>query len=171
MSFDNFGGINQEIEMYYDMTGGLHPVVYVGGSSVFGSGAHSGGQYPFTGSYLNIEPIPGFIDPSEDVYGAGPIISYSSFIGWDKSGNLVILPGNPDYIDHANHPEMSWFGAKVPWGYTDSPTYPGGAIAKLIDGLTDIGNDPPLAPPYRDGWNSVGNAGGKYELFDEIIIR
>jgi len=142
-----------------ELQNGTHPVVYVGGDHPDHQAAHSGGNFPNAGHWIN--PCAAYMD--EWVNANGPQISYNTFIDdnpYDQYG-IVILPDIED-IDFIENPEMSWFGTKIPWGCISPGSY---ADWIEIVGI-ECGNFPPSGPAYRDGWNETGGASGGYSNYE-----
>jgi len=127
-----------------------HPFVYVGGTrdGALGEGHISGGSYPKTGIWPNINAG----NPAEIVAGNGPLVDYYGSYTPSRFQNLVILP-DVDKVDYTQHPEMSWFKVQIPWGIigTSSP----GDWQPFFN----VGNDAPPGPVYNDAWNEIGEAG------------
>jgi len=147
----------------YQLDSGTHPIVYVGGSCAgidwpehCQPGNATGGSYPWSGTWANV----GTWGYDEYVWGAGPTISYTTFIDGNRNDRrgIVILP-EPDKINYDEHPEMSWLKADIAWGHVrvDSPWD--------FQSFKEVGNDAPGGPYHNPGWNKTGAVSGAYENY------
>ncbi len=165
----------------FHIVGESHPVVFIGGYGELyiplegtwtGNGSH--GSYPTFGYWTDT----GARGVDENVDGLGLYLKYDVF-------NLHLLP-NRSGIDYNQHPEMSWFNAKISWGqllishsagnyflYDFTMIPPIGIfrfVYEIFDDIpNDAGNVAPKGPAHNDGWNDVGASpdGHSFKLYNE----
>ena len=153
---------------------GTHPIVFVGGHGdaegcwVSGAGEGSHGSYPIFGTWPTIQPEIDLIFCSippidETVDGNGNWIGYSTIVddNINDIDGVFIIKGREDY-NFQQHPEMSWLGANIIWGYPYVKSM--GTENELYDGQ-NVGNYAPCGPVFNDGWEvvdwNVGEANGQ----------
>ena len=116
-----------------------HPLVYVGGAGdLFGwSGPFSGGSYPLPARYARAGFDSRWLSPDEDVSRPVRFLSPSEF-------QVILLP-EPERLDAARSPELSWLRL---------PFYAGQRqVAINPPGYQTFGRDhPPPQPAARDTW-------------------
>jgi hypothetical protein len=156
---------------------GTHPIVWVGGEGAWsceacddcdcpgdgssGSGSH--GCYPAPGTWVDVgADVPGCGRADEIVARCG------RYLHWNDL-TVEILP-DPEAIDYAGRPGLSWHRAVVPFGTPFVPTYCDDACEFFGDFppttwlVSSCGNAAPIGPSHHPSWNSAsgGAPGGAY---------
>jgi hypothetical protein len=122
--------------------GGTHAMVFVGGHARFmwWTGDQSGGSYPLPAQYPGSGFGAGPVEVGDDTRAPARVIPASAF-------NVVLLP-EPERLDAARHPELSWlklpFFAGQPRMHHNPP---------FIDRFG--GGKPPEQPGRRRAWNAI----------------
>ena len=118
-----------------------HPLVYVGGQgSMLGwGGSFSGGSYPLPAKFKRAGCRSRLVSPDDDTSRPARFIAASDF-------KVIVLP-EPDRLDAARHPELSWLRLPFFAGQRTMSTNP--------PGYRTLGRDhPPVQPGVRASWLS-----------------
>jgi len=157
------------------VTGGSHPVVFVGGYGEreyygsIGSGPGSHGCYPVYGEWSAVANIKygflTFFDVNEDVHSQGqmhiPWCHIVSAKQGDDYGVIVLKNG----YNYSVHPEMSWLAANILWGYPYVHTFcTQNEIYDLVHHF-NTGNTPPNGPVYSSVWDIVDSETTKFKRY------
>ncbi|MBN1825355.1 MAG: T9SS type A sorting domain-containing protein [Candidatus Eisenbacteria bacterium] len=156
---------------------GGHPVVWIGGSGEWSCGGCDGnscpgdgnggpeshGCYPFHGHWPDVGAgVPGCGKADEWVARCGDVVHWADI-------RVTILP-EPDRIDYADEPGLSWHKAKIPFGTPFVPSYCDGACEFFDEFpptgwlISECGNRAPFGPAHHPSWEGfdLSDGGGAY---------
>ncbi|MFH1680998.1 MAG: T9SS type A sorting domain-containing protein [Candidatus Eisenbacteria bacterium] len=154
-----------------------HPVVWMGGYGEWSCGGCDPGDCPGDpnrghGSHASF-PAPGpWLDVGGEIPGCGRADELVERCGaplhW-RDLAVAILP-EPDAVDYAERPGLSWHKAKIPFGTPFVPSYCDDACEFFGDFpptswlVTACGNAAPRGPSHHPAWSrfSSGAAEGEY---------
>jgi hypothetical protein len=123
-------------------SGTHHPVVFVGGEGrlLAWDGPFSGGSYPLPGRYPRAGFEPRFLAPDEQLPVGARFLAPADF-------QVIVLP-EPERLDGARHPELSWLRLPFFAGQRRVHINPPGY--RTLDK-----DHPPVQPGVRRGWLSA----------------